>query len=748
MSASGPRGGRHHVLPTDALAMISRNGVASNAQRKGGPKPRSHNEDRFKGTVTGVAIPEGQRGSDGIEDFENLLEANYDQNRPLQLPRNMRQKSPNTLSKSAPSGTEKDVNNSLDRPVPRSRPSSAMGPPSARATDVNYAPIPSPRAATSRLGYATTPLVSGLRNAPPYDPTNDLQLPTRSSQGFGALGRYQDEPVDSETVMDQYVNYEYGDTPSPAPDVDSSPPQVARKSLVSPNASRSNRKSAAPGPSDENAPEYSDKPPSSRQAKGNPRATPEGESTPVNQPPRKSIARDRDAEEVEQDLEPEAEQAPYSRTPRRYGGERDQVSPPFDEAAPPDDGDQQDPLLDYQDAGAEGGEYYEEGDEFPPPDGGRYAEPPRSVSERSDGESEVEAPPKKPKSKVKEKEAQKSKKKRPLEDGEDSPVQTKRAKSTSIRPSSRARSKTPMADESYLEEIPSDSEISDEEDEDIVRRSRRVKYAPVKYWLGEKLEYDTYRPGSNRQVPKILGVRRVPEPQAAPLSKRKRRPQQKARSKSRRLETEERESELPRGRSVAHMEEGWDAETRQTGIVIDYKTNEEVRKTIVYTAGMLDPQPARKGEFLSHRLFDNERWMAAGYLIIPPNGEKPRKPTKDNIFVFFLIEGAIYVKIHETEFYLGPGGIFFVPRGNFYFIRNMRNYPAKLCYFQSRLVTQEEFEERARSESILDRPRSASRPRQALDEYRRSLSRGGGFDSSSPQKRSGESHHASTSRRR
>ena len=415
-------------------------------------------------SVTGVAIPEGQRGSDGIEDFENLLEANYDQHR-LQPPRNMRQKSPNTLSRS---GAEKDVDDLLDRDysqfdsvtltqfmigsIPRSR-TSAMVPPLGRATDVNYAPIPSPRAAGNRLGYTTSPLAPGLWSVPPYDPMNDIHLPARSSQGFGALSRLHDEPVDPDLML-QYVNPEYGqDTPSPAPAVGSPPPQMARKSLGSPTASRSNRKPAAPAPLEDDVPSYSDKPNSSRQAKGKQRATPEeDEDVPINQSSRKTLTGEQYP--VREDLEAEAGKAPYShssRTPRTYGGGRDREAPPIDEEPLFLDEPQEAPL-DSPKKGA-GGDYYEEGDDFHPPDEGEFAEPPHSASERGEGESEDEAPPKKTKSKpkIKEKDTVKSKKKRPLEDGAESPVQSKRAKSTSVRPSSRARSKTPVGEESYLE---------------------------------------------------------------------------------------------------------------------------------------------------------------------------------------------------------------------------------------------------------------------------------------------------------
>lgn len=102
------------------------------------------------------------------------------------------------------------------------------------------------------------------------------------------------------------------------------------------------------------------------------------------------------------------------------------------------------------------------------------------------------------------------------------------------------------------------------------------------------MEYDTYRPGSNRQVPTILGVRRVPEA-ATSLVRRRKKGQAKGRSKSRRLESEEPQS---RPVSVVRDDSGWDDETEPIGRVLDYETNDEVEKRmsllILYQARRLN----------------------------------------------------------------------------------------------------------------------------------------------------------------
>jgi centromere protein C len=54
---------------------------------------------------------------------------------------------------------------------------------------------------------------------------------------------------------------------------------------------------------------------------------------------------------------------------------------------------------------------------------------------------------------------------------------------------------------------------------------------------------------------------------------------------------------------------------------------------IVFTAKMVAPTLTDKGHFLYQRIFTDEKFVAAGQLIIPGKGEKPKKSSKDNTYV-------------------------------------------------------------------------------------------------------------------
>jgi hypothetical protein len=134
--------------------------------------------------------------------------------------------------------------------------------------------------------------------------------------------------------------------------------------------------------------------------------------------------------------------------------------------------------------------------------------------------------------------------------------------------------------------------------------------------------------------------------------------------------------------------------------------------------------------------------------------------------VFYLIEGVIHVIVHETKFYLAPGGMFMVPRGevhhfisgsqvdrlfagNHYYIRNMKDYDAKLFFVQGRLMTADEFDGSGSRAGTARVERSPSRARayEGSGGANRSSSKGDGLGSSSPQKRPAQRPKPTGSRR-
>jgi centromere protein C len=58
--------------------------------------------------------------------------------------------------------------------------------------------------------------------------------------------------------------------------------------------------------------------------------------------------------------------------------------------------------------------------------------------------------------------------------------------------------------------------------------------------------------------------------------------------------------------------------------------------------------------------------------------------------VFYVIEGAVTFKVHESSYILCTGGMIIVPRGNTYYIENIAERDARLFFAQARRVAADE----------------------------------------------------------
>ncbi|KAH7914014.1 Mif2/CENP-C like-domain-containing protein [Hygrophoropsis aurantiaca] len=205
---------------------------------------------------------------------------------------------------------------------------------------------------------------------------------------------------------------------------------------------------------------------------------------------------------------------------------------------------------------------------------------------------------------------------------------------------------------------------------DGVRRSRRHRFKPLEYWRQEKVVYGRSG-GGVTLVPHIKEIIRIPQEPAEPLGKhhRKRKRSAPPRSKSRQIE---------------NPEEGWDDETPTTGVVINFHSQEEVTRRVTFTAKSVQPKQAGNHDWRFQKVFGEGTFIAAGQLNIPPKSMKPSKSTKDNTYVFYVIEGAVSVVIHKTPFIITTGGMFLVPRGNTYHIQNISDRDAKIFFTQAR----------------------------------------------------------------
>ncbi|KAH9931701.1 Mif2/CENP-C like-domain-containing protein [Epithele typhae] len=291
--------------------------------------------------------------------------------------------------------------------------------------------------------------------------------------------------------------------------------------------------------------------------------------------------------------------------------------------------------------------------------------------------------------------------------GKASKEKTTKEKTTKERASKKNRKENEVP-RSTTRELMRDAS-PDDADATGLRRSKRRHYAPLAWWRLEKVVYGR-RENGPCYVANIKEIHREPVPEPQPLGAKRRKI---IRKKSQTVEAE------PQQFLVYDPEEGWDDETDPHCTVLEYgKEGKEVKRRVAFTDKMTSPKAAAQGSFFFQKVFSDCDHLAAGQLIIPPGSTKPTKSTKDNTFVFYVIQGAVKFCVHQTNFILATGGMFLVPRGNIYYIQNICDRDAKLFFAQARRMTEEAADdEEVESESgSRDRSKSAPEDAHASDE--------------------------------
>ncbi|GAA5821027.1 hypothetical protein JCM10212_006726, partial [Sporobolomyces blumeae] len=221
-------------------------------------------------------------------------------------------------------------------------------------------------------------------------------------------------------------------------------------------------------------------------------------------------------------------------------------------------------------------------------------------------------------------------------------------------------------------------------DDDGVRRSSRQKLQPLEYWRNERVIYRKRESGVG-----MTAVVRVPKVEPEPLTtvgKRKRGPSSAASTSNKRGGGAGSTRQATVKAEVVPEEEGVDDMTDPDGLVWSWEGNAETTRRIAFTSKMIDPKATFNNQYQFQKIYQELDYLAGGVLVIPVGGQKSTKPAKDNSYIFYCIEGSVSVTVHRTRFSIGPGGTFFIPRGNSYAIEATSNRDVKLFFAQGRRV--------------------------------------------------------------
>ncbi|RDW95236.1 hypothetical protein BP5796_00999 [Coleophoma crateriformis] len=217
-------------------------------------------------------------------------------------------------------------------------------------------------------------------------------------------------------------------------------------------------------------------------------------------------------------------------------------------------------------------------------------------------------------------------------------------------------------------------------------RSGRNSIKPLAYWRGERVEWDPSESVTDGNAKILLpAIKEVVRTEESVLQTSKRNGQKKGKkSKKPSVESDsddedEREPwEVEPGRIVGEVRE-WDP-IDPLGAQATEKEDELALSSAAIITREIAGAQFRFAKTLTLPFF------GSGMVDLPPGAMKKPKNSRKMQMVFFVHYGRVQVSINDNIFRIGKGGMWQVPRGNFYSIHNDYDKPARIFFSQGNEV--------------------------------------------------------------
>ncbi|KAI4169388.1 MAG: hypothetical protein LQ348_007282 [Seirophora lacunosa] len=227
----------------------------------------------------------------------------------------------------------------------------------------------------------------------------------------------------------------------------------------------------------------------------------------------------------------------------------------------------------------------------------------------------------------------------------------------------------------------------------MTTRAGRNVVKPLAYWRGETAVFSPGRiEGGQHLLPSIKEVIRTEE---VPEPRRKKTPGQPRKRRAKPVRPEE-DDELPEEED----DEGeyWETEggVMQASVMLwDPMTgrgDEDNKETadVAYAADAVEMRDINGADFRFAKTLTLP-FFGSGMVDLPPGGTKRVKNSRKMQMVFFVFYGRVLVELGTPtqRFSIGRGGMWQVPRGNFYAITNNASKPARIFFAQGCEVASE-----------------------------------------------------------
>ncbi|KAJ3516325.1 hypothetical protein NM208_g14858 [Fusarium decemcellulare] len=239
-------------------------------------------------------------------------------------------------------------------------------------------------------------------------------------------------------------------------------------------------------------------------------------------------------------------------------------------------------------------------------------------------------------------------------------------------------------------------------DEVLTTRSGRHSYKPLDYWRGDRVvqEEEEFKDVSGRDRFVLSTIKEVirapqPEPPVKPTARSKGRQKAKTkRSEEVELEDWELNPGVVNGEVIL-----WEPE-HELHPPADDEPVEVMEDRVALSGEAIQTRDIRDATFRFAKTLTTP-FMGAGIVDLPPGSEKRPKNSRKMHMVFFVHSGKVSVTVNEASFRISAGGMWFVPRGNYYSITNDYDNPSRIFFSQACEISAQPTEMEQSQQSML-----------------------------------------------
>ncbi|KAH7025453.1 Mif2/CENP-C like-domain-containing protein [Macrophomina phaseolina] len=203
-------------------------------------------------------------------------------------------------------------------------------------------------------------------------------------------------------------------------------------------------------------------------------------------------------------------------------------------------------------------------------------------------------------------------------------------------------------------------------------RSGRISAKPLEFWRNERIEYA--HDGTKKEIIRAEDIQEPKRPTRRNTALRGRPKQAESVIGEEDEGIDPEDWEVNEG-IIQGWVNGWD---EKQGIIVDPGSRNE---DIAFSAAKIQTREVRGANFQYSKLLGLP-YLGAGMVDLPPHGSKRSKNSRKMHMVFCVLTGKVNATVGETVFSISKGGVWMVPRGNFYSITNEMDVPARLFFAQ------------------------------------------------------------------